>query len=132
MAALTIFTVTQGIFFVAICGILVIPVMIMTAIIRPYRKSIYNVIDLVLFLAFMQICFSTIGIGLLNYDESFLLLLFTNIMLGFGFIVPFVYITLLAVYKILPSSCIVRLMELTHTALHCLCLQQSTVQRRDR
>ena len=52
IVVLAIFAFTKGIFFVIIGGIFVIPLMAMTAIIRPYRESVYNVVDLVLFLAF--------------------------------------------------------------------------------
>ena len=121
IAVLTIFAFAQSVFFVVVCGILLIPAIVMTAIVRPYRKSVYNVIDLVFFLVFIHICFSTTGIALLTPDQSFLF--------GIGVIIPFAYIILLAVYKILPNFCIVRIKEL---ALHLLCLHQSSIQRRDR
>jgi hypothetical protein len=122
IAVLAIFAFTQGVFFVVVCGTLFIPAVIITAIVRPYREPVYNIIDLVNFLAFIQICFSGAGIALVLDGHSFL---FAAIMLGIGIIIPFIYIILLAAYKILPNSCIVRIKDLV---LHLLRLHQS---RRD-
>ena len=120
IVVLAIFAFAEGIFFVIIGGILVIPVMAMTAIIRPYRESVYNGVDLVLFLAFTQVCFSTVGIALPTVDQSFP---FVTTMCSIGIIIPLAYIILLAVYKILPKICITRIKELI---IWFLCLQQPT------
>ena len=125
IAVLTIFAFAQGVFYVVVCGILFIPAIVMIAIVRPYRESVYNVIDLVFYLVFVQLCFSTAGIALFTPDQSFL---FITTMFGISIIIPLVYITLLAVYKILPNFCIFRIKEL---ALHLLCLHQLSLQRRD-
>ena len=122
IAVLAIFASTQGIFFVVVCGTLFIPAVVLTAIVRPYRESVYNVIDLVIFLVFIQICFSTAGIALVLPGQS---LLFVATMLGIGIIIPLMYITLLALYKLLPNFCIIRIKDL---ALH---LHQSSLQSRD-
>ena len=99
--------------------------MVLTAIVRPYRESVYNVIDIVFFLVFIQICFSIAGFGLVLPGQS---ITFAATMFGIGLIIPLIYITLLAVNKILPNTCIIRIKDL---ALHRLCLQQSMFQRRD-
>ena len=123
IAVLATFVSTQSVFFVVVCGTLLIPVVVLTAIVRPYRESVYNVIDLVLFLAFIQVSFSVTGITLLLPGQSFL---FAATMLGIGIIIPFMYIILLALYKRLPNFCIIRIKDL---ALH---LHQLSLQRRDR
>ena len=121
-AVLAIFASTQGGFFVVVCGTLFIPAVVLTAIVRPYRASVYNVIDLVIFLAFIQVCFSTAGIGLVLPGQNFL---FSATMLGIGIIIPLMYIILFALYKLLPNFCIIHIKNL---ALH---LHQSSLQRRD-
>ena len=126
ITVLAVFAFTQGVFFVVACGIFFIPVIILTAITRPYRKSVYNVIDVVIFLAFIQVCFSAASIGLVLPGQSFI---FTPTMFLIGIIIPLLYITHLAVYKILPNTCIARVKKL---ALHHLYFQQSMLQRRDR
>ena len=50
---LPVFAFTQGVFFVVVCGTTFIPATILTAIVRLYRESVYNVIDLVSVLAFV-------------------------------------------------------------------------------
>ena len=114
ITVLAVFAFTQGTFsfFVVACGILFIPVIILTAITRPYRQSVYNVIDIVIFLAFIQVCFSATGIALVLPGQSFI---FAVTMFLIGIIIPLLYITHLAVRKILPNTCIVRVKEL---ALH--------------
>ena len=122
IVVLAIFAYTQGVPFLVMCGTLFIPAVVLTAIVRPYRESVYNVIDLVLFLAFIQVCFSITGIALVSPGQSFL---FAATMLGIGIIIPFMYMILLALYKLLPNFCIIRIKDL---ALH---LHQSSLQRRD-
>ena len=57
IAVLAIFALTRDIMFAVLCGTLCIAVVVITAIVRPYRESVYNVIDLVFFLIFIQIFF---------------------------------------------------------------------------
>ena len=49
IAILAVFAFAQDLFFVVVCGILFIPATVLTAIVRPYRESVYNIIDLVFF-----------------------------------------------------------------------------------
>ena len=108
IAVLATFASTQSVFFVVMCGTLFIPAVVLTAIVRPYRESVYNVIDLVMFLVFIQLCFSTVGIALVLPDQSFI---FVTTMFGIGIIIPIAYIILLAVRKILPNFFIVCIKE---------------------
>jgi hypothetical protein len=123
IAVLAIFANTQGLFFTVVCGTLFIPAVIMTAIVRPYRESVYNIIDVVFFLVFIQLCFSTTGIALLTQDQS---MLFITTMLGISIVIPLTYITLLGVSKILPNFCIGHIKELVLSLLH-----RSGWQKRD-
>ena len=50
-------------------------------------------------------------------------------MMAIGLVVPIVYITVLAVYKILPKACISYVKE---HAVHLLCCQNLYLQREDR
>ena len=118
IALLTVLAVTQSGYTVVVGGILVIPALVMTAIIRPYREMKYNVIDVVLLSVFVQICFSAAAIALSAFNESFEgFFVFT---LGVGFIIPFAYITVLSVHKILPKVCISYIKE---CAMNHLCRQ---------
>ena len=102
IATLAIFAVTQSGYFIIVGGILLIPVIAIYTIIRPYREVVYNVVDIVLLLAFVQTFFSVVGISLCTFNRRFEG--FVTFMLGIGLIIPIVYITVLAVYKILPKS----------------------------
>ena len=55
MAFLAVFVVTQGTFFVVVCGLLIIPAAASTAVVRPYRESVYNVVDIIFLLVLVQI-----------------------------------------------------------------------------
>jgi hypothetical protein len=126
IAILAIFAFTQGtIFFAVVCGTLFILAVVMTTIVRPYREPVYNIIDLVFFLLLIQSYFSTAGVALLAPGQSFL---FVATMFGISIIIPLAYIILLAVYKILPNSCIV---YTKYLALHLLRLRQSSLRRRN-
>ena len=95
---------------------MLIPVIVILAIIRPYRETVYNVVDIVLFLVFVQTFFSAAGISLCTFNRRFFG--FVVFMLGIGLIIPLAYITLLAVYKILPKSWIA---YIKRCALHLPC-----------
>ena len=107
---LAIFAFMQGVFNfkLVVCGILAIPVIILTAIIRPYRESVYNFVDLFFFLTFVQLCFSTTSTALITLDQSYP---FIITIIGISIFIPISYIILLAVYKLLPSTCIICIKE---------------------
>ena len=107
IAALAIFAATQSGYFIVVGGITLIPVIVLAAVIRPYRETVYNVVDVVILLAFVQAFFSAAGITLCTFNRRFEG--FVTLMLGIGIAVPLVYITVLTVYKILPKSWIVYL-----------------------
>ena len=101
IAVLAIFANTQGGFFALVVGILLIPVIMMTVIIRPYRRTVYNVVEVVLLLALTQVFFSAVGSPLCAFDERFQG--FVDIMLISGLSVPILYFVALIMYKIVPK-----------------------------
>jgi hypothetical protein len=102
IAALAVVAITQSGYFTVVGGILLIPVIALFAIIRPYREAVYNLVDIVLLLAFLQGFFSAAAIPLCAFNRRFQD--FVTFMFGIGAIVPLVYIAVLAVYTILPRS----------------------------
>ena len=93
-----------------------------TAIVKPYRIEVYNIIDIIILSAFIQILFSAAGLpfGIFNKTvEGFQIIML-------GLMVPLVYTAILAVYKILPKTWTTFIME--HTILHLFC-RQSYLQR---
>ena len=101
IAALAIFALTQSAFFALVAGILLIPVVVTTAVVRPYRKTVYNIIDTILLLSLVQVCFSGVGFEVTLYDrryEGFVIIMFAA-----GLVTPSVYVTALILYKIIPK-----------------------------
>ena len=95
------FAMTQSGYFVLIVGNLLIPTIMITAIVRPYRKTAYNVVDVVLFLALAQICFSAVGLPLCVFDRRFQG--FVLFMLLSAFLIPVLYLVALVAYKVIPK-----------------------------
>ena len=76
IAALAIFALTQGAYFALVAGVLLIPVVLATAVIRPYRETVYNVIDTVLLLSFVQVCFTGVITSFDRRYEGFAIIMF--------------------------------------------------------
>ena len=110
-AILAIFALTQGVFFAIICGTLCIVVVVIIAIVRPYREWVYNVIDLVFFLIFIQICFTIVDFSQFIPTQSFLFNFIASIC-GISTFIPLAYIMLLTLYKISPNFCIICIKKL--------------------
>ena len=126
LAVLYAFAITQSGYFMVVCGILLILATMTVAIIKPYRKTVYNIIDVAFLSTFVQILFSTasLPLGAFNKNvEGFLM-----IMCAIGLMVPAVYITILAVYKILPKTWITLIMEYTIIRLFRICCHQSYLE----
>ena len=128
IAALAIFAATQSGYIVVVGGITLIPVIILFAVIRPYRETVYNVVDIVLLMVFVQTFFSAAGISLCAFNPR--LQGFVILMLLTGLVIPIVYITTLAVYKILPKSWIIYIkkcaLRLPCTNRACLHMDEDT------
>ena len=108
------------------CGKLLIQTMMISAIVKPYRIKVYNIIGVGLLSVFIQILFSAASLPFGGFKSLKTFEWFLTTMIGVGLMVPLVYITMLAVYKILPKTWITFIMK--HTILHCCC-HQSHLQR---
>ena len=105
IASLVTFAATQN-GYIIVGGIMLIPVIILLAVIRPYHETVYNVVDIVLLVAFIQVFFPAAGISFCSrFNRKFQGFLLVT--LGIGLVTPILYITTLVVYKILPKSWIV-------------------------
>ena len=63
---LAFFALTESLFFIVVTGITLLPVIFLTVVIRPYRQTIYNVIDIIFFMIIVQVFFSFAAISLNN------------------------------------------------------------------
>ena len=99
---LAILALTESIFFIIVTGIVFIPVIVLTVIIQPYRQTLYNIIDVIVYLMIVQVYFSFIATSYSNYNHRFKS--FACTMLGVALVVPFAYATVLAVKRILPNK----------------------------
>ena len=125
IAILASFAVMQN-GYVVVCGILLIPALVMAAIVWPYRDMKCNIIDTAFLLVFVQICFSATAIALSAFNERYEG--FSVFMMAIGLVVPIAYITVLAVYKILPKA---RIGYIKEHVMHLLCHQKMYLQRED-
>jgi hypothetical protein len=99
---LVIFALTQSGYFALATGILLVPTASLLSVVRPYRENIYNVIDSVMLLSLIQLCFSTVGFSLTTFDRRYEA--FVTIMFGIGALSPPVYIVLLLIKTITPNN----------------------------
>ena len=102
---LAIFGLTQSAFFVVLTGITLILVVILTLVVRPYKWTVYNVIDVTVmfFLIIVQIFFSYAAILLTDFmDHKYDV--FASLTLGIGLLFPLVYAFLLVFKMILPNK----------------------------
>lgn len=90
IAFLIIFACTQSGFFVVIAGMLMIIVACLTAIVRPYKQNIYNIVDIVFFLIFAQVSFSMVLVFLSGFDQSYLN--FATVILAINVLLPPLYV----------------------------------------
>ena len=102
---LIIFAFTESIFFIMVTGIAFIPAILLTATIRPYRHTLYNIADIMLYLMIVQVYFSFTAISYSDFDTEFKT--FPCIMFGLALIIPTAYAIAMAVTKILPSQSLV-------------------------
>jgi hypothetical protein len=114
IAVLVVFALTQSGYFALATGILLVPTASLLSVVRPYRENIYNVIDSVMLLSLIQLCFSTVGFSLTTFDRRYEA--FVTIMFGIGALSPPVYAVLLLIKTIIPNNllaatkrCILRL-----------------------
>jgi hypothetical protein len=99
---LVVFALTQSGYFALAIGILLVPTASLLSVVRPYRENIYNVIDSVMLLSLIQLCFSTVGFSLTTFDRRYEA--FVTIMFGIGALSPPVYAVLLLIKTITPNN----------------------------
>ena len=102
IAILVIFALTQSGYVVLVTGISLVPIASLLSIVRPYRQNIYNVIDSVMMLTVIQLCFSAAGFALSAFDQRYNA--FVIIMFAIGALSPPLYAILLLIKKITPSN----------------------------
>ena len=98
---LAIFALTQSGYLLLVSGILIIPVVSLLAVVRPYRQTVYNVVDIVMFLTFIQMCFSAVGFSLSAFDRRYEG--FVSVMFGIALMFLPTYAIVLAVKNIIPN-----------------------------
>ena len=102
IAILVIFALTQSGYFVLVNGILLVPITSLLSVVRPYRQNVYNVIDTVMLVTLIQLCFSVAGFSLTSFDRRYEPFVF--IMFGIGALSPLLYAILLIIKTITPNS----------------------------
>ena len=118
MAILSIFAFTQSGYGLLVCGIFLIPVTALFAIVRPYRQNCYNVIDTVMLLSLILLCFAGVGFSLSSFDRRYESLV--TIMAGGSLVLPIVYITVLLIKYVIPG----RLVAVVKTYVKCVWCRQ--------
>ena len=126
IAVLAIFAFTQNGYFTMVTGIIFIPVIALVVVIRPYRQNVFNAIDTVFLLGFVQVCFSTTAIFLCTFNRRYQS--FASFMLGSALMFPVVYAMVLAVKKILPNKWIACAKDKVLSHMFCRNSEQSQVR----
>ena len=83
---LAFFALTESLFFIVVTGITLLPVIVLIAVIRPYRQTLYNVIDIIFFVAIVQVFFSFAATSLSDFINRNIKFLLVLIMLGIALI----------------------------------------------
>ena len=100
---LAFFALTESLFFIVVTDITLLPVIVLTAVIRPYRQTLYNVTDIIFFIAIVQVFFSFAATSLSDFINR-KYKIFACIMFGIALIFPVVYVVMLALVMILPNE----------------------------
>ena len=102
IAILVIFALTQSGYLVVVTGILLVPVTSFLLVVRPYREGVYNIIDSVMLLTLILLCFSAAGFSLFAFDQRYAA--FVYVMFGIGVLSPPTYAILLLIKNITPKN----------------------------
>ena len=95
---LLIFYFIKSGFFLVVFGIVLIPI---TAIVRPYKNDMYNIIDLVFLLVIIMGCFAAASFAICSIETGCLLLDNALFVLSTAFF-P-LYVLVISIYKIIPK-----------------------------
>ena len=101
IAVLLIFACTQTGYFVIVAGMLMIPMACLTAVVRPYKQNIYNILDIAFFLVFSHVCISMALITLATFDHRYLH--FAETVVCVSFLFPPVYAVGCLLHKLIPK-----------------------------
>ena len=105
IAILVLFALTQSGYLVVVAGILLVPVTCFLVVVRPYMEDVYNVIDSVMLLTLILLCFSASGFALTAFDQRYEA--FIYVMFGIGVLSPPTYAILLLIKTITPNNLLV-------------------------
>ena len=105
ISILLIFAFTQSGYFLLVLGIFLVFVISFLIAVRPYRESVYTIIDSVTLLSTILLCFSAAGFALAAFDERYAP--FVGIMFGIGTLFPPTYAFLLLIKTITPNNLLV-------------------------
>ena len=92
-------------YFVVTSGLFTLPLIIALLIIRPYRSSVYNTVDVVFLLMATLFMYSATSVPMTSFDLNYLP--YSVVMCIIGLIFPALYALALTVYTVLPKSGIV-------------------------
>ena len=124
---LAFFGLTQSMFFPVKTGITLIPVIVLILVIRPYRRTIYNAIDVIFFLAIVQIFFSYAASSLSDFiNRRFKV--FAWVTFGIPLSFHLVYALLLEFKMLLPDKWIASVRNCTFCAF---CKRNEPLQIRE-
>ena len=115
IAVVGIFALTQTGYFVLVTGILLVPVTYMLTIVQPHKQDMYNVLDTVMILTLILVCFSAAGCPLSSLDLRYEP--FTNVMFGIGVFFPILYATAQLLLYIIPNRLVVAMKKLLQHTL---------------
>ena len=105
ISILLIFALTQSGYFALVSGIFLVFVISFLLVVRPYRESIYTIIDSVMLLSTILLCFSAAGFSLAAFDQRYAP--FVVIMFSIGALFPPTYAFLLLIKTITPNNLLV-------------------------
>jgi hypothetical protein len=105
IAILVIFALTQSGYVVLVAGILFVFVTSFLLVVRPYRVGVYNIIDSVILLSVILVCFSAAGFALASFDQRYAP--FVGTTFGIGGLFPSIYVILLLIKTITPKKLLV-------------------------
>ena len=102
---LVTFALTQSGYFALVLGIFLVFVTSFLLVVRPYRESVYTIIDSVMLLSTILLCLSAAGFPLTITDEWYSP--FVGVMFGIGGLFPLIYAFLLLIKTITPNNLLI-------------------------
>ena len=113
---------THSVYFWIMFGILLTAVVVVIVTVKPYKSSIYNTVDVLLFLSLVMVCFSMMALGTSDHQtHRFLHLTFV---LAFSFaLLPLGYISIVLFHWLLVKK------KVPQVILQRLCIQTNHLLR---